>query len=64
MEKEKYRVLIDSKEVAGMKNPGLGETLELTAEQAEHPLRLGHIDPHNGIPLAKAKVEAAKAQED
>lgn len=32
------------KEVAGLPNPGVGKTLELSEKQAEHPLRIGHIE--------------------
>lgn len=31
------------REVAGMRNPGAGVTIELSEKQAEYPLRLGHI---------------------
>jgi hypothetical protein len=37
--------------VAGFQNPGVGETIELTERQAEHPLRLGHLK------LLQEKVE-------
>lgn len=41
-----YRVTKEAgKEVAGMKNPGVGRKITLTSLQAEHPLRLGHIEP-------------------
>lgn len=30
-------------EVAGIRNPGINETIHLTPAAAEHPLRLGHI---------------------
>lgn len=30
-------------DVAGQRNPGAGETIRLTAGQAEHAVRLGHI---------------------
>ncbi|WP_395175514.1 hypothetical protein [Roseibium alexandrii] len=33
------------REVAGVANPGAGKSIELTAAQAEHPLRIGHIKP-------------------
>lgn len=31
------------REVAGARSPGEGKSVFLTATQAEHPLRLGHI---------------------
>jgi hypothetical protein len=31
--------------VAGFQSPGVGEVVELTERQAEHPLRLGHLKP-------------------
>ena len=45
MEKKPYTVLIDAKEVAGFRSPGLGKTIALTAIEAEHALRIGHIRP-------------------
>lgn len=44
MGKALYRILTDGKEVAGMKNPGKDEIIELSDAQAEHPLRIGHIE--------------------
>ncbi len=49
-----YTVLIDAKEVAGIRNPGEGKTISLTPEQAEHPLRLGHIEK---APVKKAEKD-------
>lgn len=46
------------KEVAGMPNPGAGETIELTTLQAEHPMRIGHIEPYQ----EPKKDEPAKAK--
>jgi hypothetical protein len=40
-----YTVLTDAKEVAGMKNPGKDKVIKLTKLQAEHPERIGHIEP-------------------
>lgn len=31
------------RDVAGQRNPGVDMPILLTAEQSEHPLRLGHI---------------------
>lgn len=36
------------KQVAGVPNPGVGEIVQLTAEQAAHPLRQGHISKSKG----------------
>lgn len=45
MEKLDYVVTkLAGREVAGLKSPGKGSTISLTALQAEHPLRLGHIE--------------------
>lgn len=41
-------------EVAGIRNPGINETIHLTDLAAEHPLRLGHI-----VPLAEDSAEPA-----
>jgi hypothetical protein len=44
----KYQVTEKAgREVAGVKSPGAGKSIELTALQAEHPLRIGHIKPIN-----------------
>lgn len=43
---KKYTVLFEGKEVAGMRSPGKGEQIELTKEQAEHPLRTGVIEKY------------------
>lgn len=41
---EEYLVTeLAGKTVAGMANPGTDESIFLSAAQAEHPLRLGHI---------------------
>jgi len=34
---------VAGKEVAGKRSPGLGKAIQLTDEQAAHPLRLGYI---------------------
>lgn len=38
-----YVTKIAGKEVAGLPNPGVGKTITLTDQQAEHPLRLKQI---------------------
>lgn len=43
-QKKAYLVLTDGKEVAGIKNPGKDQVIYLTALQAEHPERIGHIE--------------------
>jgi hypothetical protein len=44
-------------EVAGIRNPGINETVHLTDLAAEHPLRLGHI-----VPVAERTVESEASQ--
>lgn len=39
METKDYTVLTDGRFVAGVRNPGKGQTISLTDKQAEHPLR-------------------------
>ena len=46
------------KKISGARNPGEGKPIELTAEQAEHPLRLGHITD----PSANSKTSAKKSK--
>lgn len=43
--KHEYEVtsLAGPKIAGAVANPGTGETVHLTEEQAEHPLRLGHV---------------------
>jgi hypothetical protein len=41
---KEYVILTDAREVAGAKNPGKKKRITLTDEQAEHPLRRGHIE--------------------
>jgi hypothetical protein len=58
-----YTVLVEGREVAGQRNPGAGNTIRLSDAQAEHPLRLGHIEltpppVENSAPVAKAKPAA------
>ncbi len=43
--------------VCGRKNPGIGKTLELSAEQANYPLLNGEIEPKVAT---KAKSESKK----
>ena len=46
------------KEVAGLPNPGPGKAIELTEMQAQHPLRIGHIERQKAVapaPSAKPK---------
>lgn len=44
MERISYVVTdLAGKHISGVRNPGEGKTILLTAAQAEHPLRLGHI---------------------
>lgn len=63
MEKKAYEITESAgREVAGMRNPGAGDTIELTASQAEHPLRLGHIRvpaEAKEEPVVEAPEEAA-----
>jgi hypothetical protein len=42
-ETKRYTVLTEQKRVAAQRNPGKGQTIELTEEQAAHPLRVGQI---------------------
>lgn len=46
------------REVAGMRNPGAGETITLSEKQARHPLRLGHIKRLAPTKAAPAKRES------
>lgn len=48
----------DVRDVAGMPNPGVGKPIDLTDEQAKHPLRQGHINLKAG---AKVSVDASKS---
>ncbi len=44
------------KEVAGFPNPGAGKAIELTEMQAQHPLRIGHIEREKpAAPAASTK---------
>jgi hypothetical protein len=44
MHKQDYQVTeVAGREVAGLQNPGCGEILQLTVSQAEHAVRLGHL---------------------
>ena len=46
------------KEVAGFPNPGAGKVVELTEIQAQHPLRVGHLErdkPAAPAPSSKPK---------
>ena len=53
--KQKYQVIVEgAREVAGVRRPGLGDIVMLTAEQAEQPLRTGMIAAI-GAPKAEAK---------
>ncbi len=45
------------KEVAGIANPGAGETITLSEAQAEHALRIGHIKRAPADKLVKAAKE-------
>lgn len=44
------------KEVAGLPNPGAGKPIELTEIQAQHPLRIGHIEREKPTPAPKTKA--------
>ncbi len=58
----KYKVLVDSKFVAGMRNPGLHKSIMLTHNQAEQPLRERQIALW---PVKKAQsVKAAESTKD
>ncbi|WP_378952074.1 hypothetical protein [Mesorhizobium sp. ANAO-SY3R2] len=46
--------------VAGNRNPGAGATVMLTAEQAEHPLRLGHLQDPRAAPAPKRRSSKVK----
>lgn len=55
--------------VAGVRSPGAGEAIDLTEEQAAHPLRLGHIEvatkaPAKAKPAAKPKVLVDEGSSD
>ena len=46
------------KEVAGLPNPGAGKAIELTDMQAQHPLRIRHVErekPAAPAPTSKPK---------
>lgn len=46
------------KEVAGFPNPGAEKVIELTEMQAQHPLRIGHLErykPAAPAPSSKPK---------
>lgn len=62
MGKALYRVLTEGKEVAGMKNPGKDEIIELSDAQAEHPLRIGHIEDAVKDPAPPVVQEPAPAK--
>ena len=47
------------REVAGRRSPGAGKTVDLTDEQAAHPLRLGHIELLPAVDPAPAKTKAS-----
>lgn len=47
------------KDVAGIANPGENESIFLSAAQAEHPLRLGHIRKPAEKPAESAKAPEA-----
>lgn len=57
---KEYVILTDAREVAGRKNPGKKKRIQLTDEQAEHPLRLGHIELAPADDAAPAKTKATK----
>jgi hypothetical protein len=54
----KYTVLIEGKMVAGLKSPGVGNTIEMTDLQAEHPLRIGEIELYKAPKAEPAAVDA------
>jgi hypothetical protein len=58
----KYTVLIEGKMVAGLKSPGVGETIEMSDLQAEHPLRIGEIEVYKtqkaAVPTPAAEAPA------
>lgn len=49
--------------VAGMKSPGAGKEILLSANQAEHPLRVGHISAEAPNKVAVAPVDAVQPLE-
>lgn len=54
MDRSAYVVAdLAGKHISGVRNPGVGETIMLTAAQAQNPPRLGHI--------SQPKPESAKA---
>ena len=52
------------REVAGKRNPGAGETITLSEKQAEHPLRLGHIERPVQRKVHRNKPEAKTAESE
>lgn len=48
--------------IAGMKNPGAGETITLTEREAAHDLRSGAIIPQAEAKKAPAKRAPAKGR--
>jgi hypothetical protein len=59
MEKKDYTVLTDGRFVAGVRNPGKGETISLTDLQAEHPLRTLEIKPATTEPAVTKTEQVA-----
>jgi hypothetical protein len=57
----KYVIASKAREIAGFRNPGVGKVIELTDEQAAHPLRIGHIAVPEQKPAAPV---AAKEKAD
>lgn len=58
MKKSYYVTALAGREVAGLKNPGVGQPLLLTESQAEHPLRLGYITATAPV-VEKPAIKAA-----
>jgi len=50
------------KEVAGLRNPGVGKAILLTESQAEQPLRMRHITRKK--PAAPAEKDAAPSKSE
>ena len=53
------------REVAGVKNPGLGRAVKLTESQALHALRLGHLSRTPPAPsnVAKKKKRGSRSRQ-
>jgi len=66
--KKDFKVISKAAYIAGQRNPGEGETISLSAEQARYPLILGEIDPlsadTNSPPKPETKSVSKKQELD